>query len=371
LNVGGPALQAILLSTRLDPERFETKLVSGVELPAEGNIVALGRAPPPVNLQRVSSLGREISVLDDIHALAAVARITRAFRPHIVHTHLAKAGTIGRVAARAAGAHAIVHTYHGTVFRGYFGPVKTRLFLEIERALARITTRIVAITPTQKRDLLALGIGDERKIVEIPLGLDLAPFLIPIDRRAARSSLGLPMDAQVVALVARLVSIKDVSLFLRVMARMQPHVFALVVGDGQERARLEAESVALGLSLRCRFLGWQRDVGTVYAAADIIALTSRNEGSPVSIIEAMAAGAAVVCTAVGGVPDVVTSGKNGVLVPYPDIDAFAAAIAELLADPGRRQRLGVEARRAVYPRHDVSELMTQISRLYEALATSS
>jgi glycosyltransferase involved in cell wall biosynthesis len=139
------------------------------------------------------------------------------------------------------------------------------------------------------------------------------------------------------------------------------------VGDGEERARLEALAAALGVSSRCRFLGWRRDVRSVYAAADVVVLTSRNEGSPVSIIEAMAAGRAVVCTDVGGVADVVTSGSSGMLVPYGDPDALAASIDGLLRDPDLRQRLGAEARRAVYPRYDVSRLVTDIATLYTSL----
>jgi len=367
LNVGGPAIHAALLSTRLDPERFETLLVAGTESSSEGSMLDLGRLQAPLALRRVPSLGREISTLDDVRAFAALTGIVRTFRPDIVHTHLAKAGTLGRLAARAAGVRTVVHTYHGTVFRGYFGPAKSRAFLEIERGLARLTTRIVAITPGQRRDLLALGIGNERKVVEIPLGLELTPFLSPPDRRDARARLGLPEDAPVVAIVARLVPVKDIGLFLRAIAQLAAPVIALIVGDGEERAALEAESAALGLGSRCRFLGWQSDVRIIYAAADIVALTSRNEGSPVSIIEAMAAGSAVVCTSVGGVPDVVTSGVNGVLVPANDPGGLASAFRALLDDSSHRARLGAEARRTVYPRYDVQRLVAEISRLYVSL----
>ena len=367
LNVGGPAIQAVLLSARLDPERFESLLVAGTESAVEGNMLELGRLDRPPSLHRVPELGREISPWDDLRALVALVRLMREVRPDIVHTHLAKAGTLGRLAARITGVPVVIHTYHGTVFRGYFGSWKSRLFVQIERSIARITTRLIAITPGQRRDLIGLGIGDERKVIEVPLGLDLAPFGGGVSREDARRMLGLGADAPVVAIVARLVPIKDVGLFLRAFARVTPSAIALIVGDGEERAQLEAEAIDLGIAPRCRFLGWRRDVESIYAAADVVALTSRNEGSPVSIIEAMAAGRAVVCTEVGGVPDVVTSGVSGMLVPTGDAGALATAIDRLLADPIERERLGREARKAVYPRYDVSRLVTDIAALYTQL----
>lgn len=367
LNVGGPAIQAVLLSARLDPDRFESLLVAGTGSATEGDMIELGRLDAPPALRRIPTLGREISLLDDVRALGSLIRLMREFKPDIVHTHLAKAGTLGRVAARIAGVPVVIHTYHGTVFHGYFGSLRSRLFLGIERAVARLTTRLVAITAGQRRDLIALGIGSEAKVVEIPLGLELAPFVDAPSRAEARTLLGLTFDEPVVAIIARLVPIKDVGLFLQALARLSSAATGIVVGDGEERASLEAQAAGLGIASRCRFLGWQRDVRSVYAAADVVALSSRNEGSPVSIIEAMAAGRAVVCTDVGGVSDVVTTGVSGILVPYGDAEALALAIDRLLADPAARERLGNEARRAVYPRYDVSRLVTDITALYASL----
>jgi len=367
LNVGGPALHAALLSTRLDPDRFETLLVAGREGQDEGSMLELRRLADGLALRRVPSLGREISALDDLRALAAVTRIAREFKPDIVHTHLAKAGTVGRLAARAAGTRAVVHTYHGTVFKAYFGHAKTRAFVAIERGLSHLTTRLIAITPSQRREILALGIGNKSKVIEIPLGLELSQFVEEFDQREARARLKLPASGNIVALVARLVPVKNISMFLRAMAQTNEPALAVIVGDGQDRRLLEEESVALGLDARCRFIGWQSDVRAVYAAADIVALSSLNEGSPVSIIEAMASRRPVVCTAVGGVPDVVLQDVTGVLVPSGDVSALSNAIASLLRDPDRRSRLGSAAQKAVYPRYDVSRLVADITRLYNEL----
>jgi glycosyltransferase involved in cell wall biosynthesis len=365
LNVGGPTLQAALLSTRLDPDRFETLLVAGTESPEEGSMLELGRLGAGITLRRVPALGREISPVDDLRALAAIRRIAREFRPDIVHTHLAKAGTLGRIAARMSGVPIVIHTYHGTVFSGYFGRAKSNAFVAIERGLARLTTRLIAITPSQRRELLRLGIGDERKVVEIPLGLELSQYIAPRDQREARARLGLPIDRATVAIVGRLVPVKNVALFLEAVALIKEPFIAAIVGDGEQRRQLEALSHSLGIAGHCRFIGWQRDVGTVYAAADVVALTSLNEGSPVSILEAMASRRAVVCTAVGGVPDVVTDDVTGVLVPSGDAHAVAAAVTTLLHDPTRRERLGSAAQLAVYPHYDVSRLLANMTRLYD------
>ena len=367
LNVGGPALHAALLTTRLDPARFETLLVAGREGETEGSMIDLGRIGSDLALRRVASLGREISPIDDVRSFGELLGICREFKPDIVHTHLAKAGAVGRLAARASGVRTVVHTFHGTVFREYFGSLKSKGFLAVERGLARLSTRLIAITPRQRRELIELGLGDERKVIEIPLGLDLGPFLEPLDAFEARARLGLPLDRPVVTLVARLVPVKNIPLFLKMVSLLDRDVVAAIVGDGEERASAEREAARLGIAERCRFLGWQSDVRAVYAASDVVALTSLNEGSPVSLIEAMAAGRPVVATAVGGVPDVVGDAVSGLLAPSGDAEALARAVMSLVRDPQRRERMGAEARSAAYPRYDVSRLLADVGALYESL----
>ena len=370
LNIGGPALHAALLSTRLNPERFDTLLVAGKEGESEGSMIALGRIGADLPLRQVPSLGRDISALDDVRALAALVSIMRDFRPDIVHTHLAKAGALGRVAARVSGVRTVLHTFHGTVFRRYFGSLRSRAFVNIERGLGVLSTRLIAITPGQRRELIEFGIGDERKVVVMPLGLDLAQFMEPVDAGEARRKLALPIDRPVVSLVARLVPVKNVPLFLRAVSLLDRDVLAVVAGDGEERGNVEREAARLGVADRCRFIGWRSDVRTVYAASDVVALTSLNEGSPVSLIEAMAAGRPVVSTAVGGVPDVVADGVSGLLAPSGDAEALARSIMTLLRDRERRERMGGAARLADYPRYDVSRLLADVSALFEKLVRS-
>lgn len=332
-------------------------------------MLELGRLNEPVHPHVVATLSREVSPLDDARALGAVVRIARRYRPHIVHTHLAKAGFVGRLAARASGARVVIHTYHGSVLRGYFGRRESALYLMIERAMARLSTRIVAISESGRRELIELGVAPEHKIVVVPLGLDLERFRERIDPAEARRALGLG-EGPTVGIVARLVPIKDVATFIRAaaLARAQlPDLTAVVIGDGEQRAELErlAASLAAGSGNGWfRFLGWRADLPTVLAALDVVTLSSLNEGSPVSLIEAMAAGRPVLATAVGGVPDVITADATGLLVPPRDPSAFAAAIIRLARDRALRERLGAAAVASVYPRYDATRLVGDIERLY-------
>jgi glycosyltransferase involved in cell wall biosynthesis len=368
LNVGGPAMQAILLTARL-PRRYSTTLVVGREGRHEGNMLALGRSSDRVSPVVVSSLVREVSPRDDVTALIEVLRLARRFRPDIVHTHLANAGLIGRIAGRLAGARAVVHTFHGTVFEAYFGRRESSLYLSLERILARLTSRIIAITPLQKEHLIARRVAPANKIAVIPLGLDLQPFLDPPDREAARRSFEIPDGTLVVAVASRLVPVKDVATFLRAFGEIasdQPAV-ALIAGDGPERERLETLARNLGIAGRCRFLGWRANMPEFYSAADVVALSSLNEGSPVSLIEAMAAAKPVVATAVGGVPDVVVDGASGLLVHPGDAAAFGRALSALLDDAGIRTAFGRRGREIASPRFGIERLLEDMDRLYDEL----
>ena len=370
LNVGGPALHTTLLTERLDPRRYDARLVTGTEEPGEGNYLALhGKAPERVTV--LPALGREVRGVADGVALAGLVRLMRRVRPHVVHTHTAKAGTLGRVAAHLTRVPVVVHTYHGHVFHGYFSPGRTRIFLGVERTLARWTDGLLAVSETVRRELLALGVGSPARFRVVPLGLDLDRYGgADAARGILRAELGLPAEAPVVAIVARLVPIKAHEVFLEAARRVRQALPAsrfLVVGDGERRAALEALAAELGLGTSVHFLGWRRDLERVYADATVVALTSRNEGSPTSLIEAMAAGRPVVATRVGGVPDLVEDGVTGRLVPPDDAGALATALVTLLRDPERRRTLGMAARERVFPAFTAARLVADVDALYAEL----
>lgn len=367
LNIGGPAIHATLLTERLDRSRYESRLVSGLESRTEGSYLALhGREV--AGLTVMPQLGREIHPARDAVTVLRLYRLIRRFRPHVVHTHTAKAGAVGRLAARLARVPAIVHTYHGHVLHGYFSPLRTRVFTAVERGLARVTDRLLVVSEAVRQDLLDRGIGDPARITVLPLGFDLAPFLESHRLRGQlRAELGVGAGDPLVGIVARLVPIKRHEDFLAaaaLVARGVPAARFLVVGNGERRAELEALAERLGLAGRVRFVGWRRDLDRIYADLDLVVLTSANEGSPVSVIEAMAAGRPVVATRVGGVPDLVEDGTSGLLVPAGDPRGVADAVTALLEDPERRRAMGEAGRARVYPAFDAGRLLDGIDRLY-------
>jgi glycosyltransferase involved in cell wall biosynthesis len=367
LNVGGPAIHATLLTRRLDRSRYDSMLVAGHEGPQEGSYEAL-YGESSVAPVRLASLGRELHGWRDVRAVRELVGLMRKFRPHVVHTHTAKAGAVGRVAARLAGVPVVVHTYHGHVLSGYFSPLKTRVFVGIERSLARVSSRLLTVSATVRQQLLDFGIGSKEKLTLLPLGLDLEKFRSAARLRGQmRAEYGWSDDAPLVGIVARLVPIKAHEMFLDTAAEIAavlPQARFLVVGDGERRAELERLAAARGLRESVIFTGWRSDLDRVYADLDVVMLTSRNEGSPVSLIEAMAAGRAVVATRVGGVPDLVTDDRTGRLVASGDTPAAARAVLELLHHPGRRAAFGSAAREQVYPHYSAERLVDDIDRLY-------
>jgi len=370
LNIGGPAQHAILLSAGLDRTRFATTLITGVVGHGEGDFSGLARARG-VDPVVIPELGRAIRPGRDLTALVKLVRLFRALRPDIVHTHTAKAGTLGRLAARLARVPVKIHTFHGHVLDGYFSPPVTRAFLEIERRLAHTTDRLVTVSPRLKAQLLAMGIGKPEQVEVVPLGLDLERF-----RRARapsptlRPSLGLTGDTPLLGIVGRLVPIKDHSTLFQALARLHAEVLAahlVVIGDGEERARLEELAGRLGLGPRIHFLGWRVDLETILGELDVVICASRNEGTPVALIEAMAAGIPVLSTDVGGVADLVTHGRTGWLVSPGEPDAMANGIRRLLDDGPLRGRLAAAGRDVALDRHDVTGLVPRVETLYTAV----
>jgi glycosyltransferase involved in cell wall biosynthesis len=378
LNIGGPSIQATRLASALDRHGFSTTLIHGRLGDGEGDMSYL--IAPGARAIHLDSLRRPLSPVADVRALLALYRELKRARPALVHTHMAKAGLLGRTAAaaynltRGAAPRArVVHTYHGHVLEGYFSPLMTRLFIALERMLARISDAIVAISPAIERELRdGFGIGRGHQYRVVPLGFDLGEFAAIDDaaRAAARRRLEVAADAEVVSTVGRLTAIKQYHLFLDAVAaaaRTRPRLVALIAGDGEQRADLERHARQLGIADRVRFLGWRRDLSTIYGATDVFMLTSRNEGTPVALIEAMASGVPGVSTDVGGVKDVIDSADVGARVADGDAAGLAAQVVRYLADPELRRRTGQRARAGVLDRYSLDRLVGDINALYREL----
>ncbi len=382
LNIGGPSIQAIALTARLAARGHTTRLLHGRLGPGEGDMRYL--AASDASLSYLPALGRAIAPASDLRALMQIYGELKRFRPTIVHTHMAKAGLLGRLAAFAYNLTRgdrprakVVHTYHGHVLEGYFGRTQTAIFIALERILARVSDTIVAISPAIHRDLLNdYRIGRAGQYRVIALGFDLAPFASIDDnaRRRARQELEIDSQAAVMTTVGRFTQIKQHDFYLDVAQRVvsrHENTVILLVGDGELRDDLEAKAARLGLTRQVRFLGWRRDLATIYAATDIFALTSRNEGTPVALIEAMASGVPGVSTDVGGVGDVIVDATMGIRVPLDDVNAFADAVLRLIDQPAERSAIGTRGRQHVLERFDIERLTNDIERLYRELLTRS
>jgi glycosyltransferase involved in cell wall biosynthesis len=376
LNMGGPAQQAALLSgQRFDPERYETLLVHGSLAPGEDSMSYLAEAEGAKTLF-VPELAQPVNPIRDARALIRLIRLVRRYRPHIVHTHTAKAGFVGRLAALLAvrPKPVIVHTYHGHVLENYFGPRKTALYRRLESLMGRVSDLLVGVSQATVDDLVRLRIAPRERFRVIPLGLDLSPFAAigPDAKSELRAELGLGPEQVLFSYVGRLVPIKRLDLLLRAFARMDAESESsqlLIVGDGELRHFLEDLARELRIDRRVHFLGYRADIGSVAMAADVAVLSSDNEGTPVSLIEAAAAGRPAVATVVGGVPEVVTPG-TGTLVPPGDEEALARGMSRIVADPQLRREMGERARAQALQRHSAERLISDMSARYEDLLTA-
>jgi len=374
LNMGGPALHVAYLSAGLVERGYDTTLVAGTLARGEESMahVAEERGVAVVVLPELS---REIAPLHDLRAARRLALLIREQRPHILHTHTAKAGAVGRLAAlfaRGARPPIVVHTFHGHVLRGYFGPVRSRLFRLLERRLARTATALVAVSPEVRDDLVALGVAPREKFTVIRLGIELDRRVAAgQDGRAeARRQLGVPDERFVVGWIGRMTAVKRTDNVLLAFKGLRERGFdacLCMVGDGPDRDQVEQQAHRLGIMRRCLFLGYQEDVAPFYAAFDALVLPSGNEGTPVSAIEALAGGRPVVATRVGGVPDVVRDGQDGFLVEPGAVDDLADRLARLATDPELRRRMGESGRARVLERYSVHRLLDDVDRFYREL----
>ncbi len=374
LNIGGPAIQAIALTKRLEDHGYRTTLVRGSEEPDEGNMNYLADELG-VRPVLVPSLRRNPG-WHDLAALLALIRIMRCERPHIVHTHAAKGGTLGRTAALIAGVGrrprpVLVHSFHGHSLSGYFSSGMASLYRRIEMVLGCFTDRLIAVSEEVRDELVALGVAPAAKFDVVRLGFDLSPFTSDKAarssmREALRAELGIDSHARVVTLVARLVPIKRVDRFLRVALALRDldRIRFLIVGDGELRDELKASAEAQALDDQLVWAGFRRDMPAVFSASDLVMLTSDSEGTPVSLIEAQAAGVPVVGTRVGGMSSVVRDGSTGFVVDPSDEGGIAAAVSRALEDATLAER-AVAGEAELARRFSLGSLVDRIDELYK------
>jgi glycosyltransferase involved in cell wall biosynthesis len=377
LNMGGPALHVAYLAAGLRDRGYDTILAAGSLARGEDSMAFVAEELG-VEVVRIDELGREISPLRDLAATLRLARLIRRVRPQILHTHTAKAGTVGRFAALLAGSRrppVLVHTFHGHVLRGYFGPGRSLLFRVLERWLSARTTVLVAVSPQVRDDLVELGVACRKRFVVIRLGIELDDRVAaePDGRDESRRYLGIPEGRFAVGWIGRMTAVKrtdDLLVALKELRAGGIDACLCLVGDGPDRAKLEQRAHELGLAHDTLFLGYQEEVGPYYAAFDAVILASGNEGTPVSAIEALAAGRPVVATRVGGVPDVVRDGKDGFLVEPGATAELADRLSRLALDPRLRKRMGEEGRARVLSRYAVERLVDDVDRLYRSLLSA-
>lgn len=368
LNIGGPAQHAVLLTHLLARQGFPSLLVTGRVGPQEGDMSDLAARSGIVPVV-IPALHNKAGLLANLDAGIHLYRLFRRERPAVVHLHMLKARGLGGIAARLARVPIVLETFHGTLFGEYYHPLVSRLLVWAERALGMLMDVVVTVSDAVADEVVRLRVAPRHKVRTIPLGLDIERFVEPHERGRFRAELGVGV-APLIGTVSRLVPIKGLEYLMHAVPRVLEHIpqaRVAVVGDGPSRSSLERLAQRLGVHEQVRFMGWRRDLESVYADLDVVVLPSLNEGTPVSVIEALAAGRAVVATRVGGVPDVITDGVTGLLVPSRDAAALASQIVALLREPVLRQRLGEEGRRSVFPRFTAARLAADTAALYRSL----
>ncbi len=372
LNVGGPAIHTILLTLALNNEDFSSILVTGRVGTGEKDMGYLAKEKG-IEPLRIPELERKINPVKDIIALWKIYMLMRREKPDIVHTHTAKAGVLGRTAAILAGIPVRIHTFHGHIFEGYFNNFSVGVFLFIERFLAFFTKYIVVVSDAQREEICQrYRVAPPEKVRVVPLGLELER-LLKCESHGGRikEELSIPDDTILIGIIGRLAPVKNHKMFLEAAKELLSDlknnfkVKFLIVGDGQEKARLEKYADNLGIGGNVVFYGWREDMVEVYSDLDIVVLTSLNEGTPVALIEALAAGTPVVSTDVGGVKDVVVDGVNGFLVGSGDAQALSKRLLDLVYDQKKRSVFGAEGREMVREKFSQHRLVKDIIKLYK------
>jgi len=360
MNVGGPAVQVSGLMRGFDQDLFEHELLTGYCAADEADY--LEKVATDVKAIRIDGLGRSIKPRADLTALFKIIKEIRRFKPDVIHTHTAKAGVVGRVASLLSGRKSVrVHTFHGHLLHGYFGPGKTKLVIAVEKFLARFTDQLLAVGVKVKNDLIAVGIGNARKFEVMPPGLQLAN--VP-SKSVARNELGLEQNQIYCAFIGRITQIKRPDRFLDVVAEVKSRGLNLefmVAGAGEQLQYCQDRVAAEDLPVT--FLGWREDIEVVLAAADLVILTSDNEGTPLSLIQAGMVGIPVVATNVGSTNEVVVNEKTGFLTDL-SVDQLADAVEKLVMDGVLRAEMGAAGHEYTLSRYGVDRLVKDHQDLY-------
>ena len=381
-NLGGPTYNAALLSKYLSPE-YETLLYGGAIDKTEGDAAFIVRnlgIEPLV----IPEMHRSLNLFQDIKAYKKIKKIISDYKPDIVHTHASKAGALGRLAAYKCGVPVIVHTFHGHVFDKYFSILSSTFYINVERYLAKKSSKIIVLSDKQKNDIVnKFKICPEEKVEIISLGFDLDKFQenIYLKRKNFRNEYQIADDEIAIAIIGRLVPIKNHELFLNavkyVSSRTNKKIKILIVGDGESKNDIQKKAEELNLSFTenksesknhlITFTSWIKEIDVVIAGADIIALTSLNEGTPVSLIEAQAGNKPIVSTNVGGIENVVIPGETALLSPNNDMQAFAENLLKLVESEDLRNKLSQLGWENVKKKFHFMRLVNDIKNLYNCL----
>jgi len=365
MNVGGPALQIFGISTHLNTNQFNQLLVTGYC--DENEIDFFDLHETSIAVLRIPAFGRSVGFLSDLRAFIAIWKIIRRFKPHIIHTHTAKAGVLGRAASMITfSRHKRVHTFHGHLLHGYFSSFVTKMVILVERFFAKHTDILISVGRRVRDDLLKVRIGEESKFRIVPPGLELQPS---ITRNEARMKLGLREDAVYFAWIGRLVAIKDPLRLIsiaEICKKSDLPIRFCVAGDGPFFKELSKAALEDGLPID--FLGWQPDIENVLVASDVVILTSINEGTPLSLIQAQMAGKPVIATNVGSVSEVVQNQVSGYVGQFTD-EEFAMLIEKLCKENSLRDEMGQKGHEFALRNFSVERLTNDHEEIYRELVT--
>lgn len=372
LNIGGVSLIVLNLCLH-NNENTEVKLLTGLAEKGEGDATKLveKKGISPILLPEMK---RSLNFKNDKLAYKKIRAFIRQYQPDVVHTHAAKPGALGRLAAYHEKVPVIVHTYHGHVFEGYFGKIKSQFYINIERYLAKKSTKIIAISASQKKDFIEkFKIAKASKFEVINNGFDLKPFQenMAIKRKEFRNNWNIQDDEVCIGIIGRLAPIKNIGFFLESIKLLkeatQRKIKILIIGDGEERQFLEQKTKDLELSNCVTFTSWVNPIDKAYAGIDVLALSSKNEGTPTTLIEGQAAGIPIVATNVGGVADIVLANDSAFLVESDDLYGFAKQLQKVIESDGLRLSMGEIGEKYALEHFTIEKMIDKTYLLYNDL----